>query len=89
VTTGVSLSPVAPNPVTTTGTLRFSLAHAGRARLDVFDLRGRHVRSVLDGDRAAGAQSVAFDAQGLAPGVYHVRLVTDDGAASTRFVRIP
>ena len=89
VAAGVSLSPVAPNPVEAAGTVRFTLARAGRVTLAAFDLRGRLVRTVFAGERPAGAQSVPLDATDLAPGVYHLRLATTDGAATTRFVRVP
>ncbi|MEP7028260.1 MAG: glucoamylase family protein [Candidatus Eisenbacteria bacterium] len=85
---GVALSGVSPNPLSGTGTVRFRLAEAGRARLDVYDLRGRHVRSLLDAERAAGDQSVLLPAGDLAAGVYYVRLEAGGSAATARFVRV-
>jgi hypothetical protein len=85
---GVFLSPVAPNPVRAAGTVRFRLARAGRVQLAIYDLRGRCVQSLVDGERDAGEQTVVLSGDALAPGVYHVRLTTADGIASTRFVRV-
>jgi hypothetical protein len=85
---GVFLSPVAPNPVRAAGTVRFRLARAGRVQLAVYDLRGRRVESLVDGERSAGEQTVLLSGDGLAPGVYHLKLTTTDGVAATRFVRV-
>jgi hypothetical protein len=85
---GVFLSPVAPNPVRGTGTVRFRLPRAGRVSLSVYDVRGRRVASLIDGERDAGDQAIALPGQDLAPGVYSVRLTTPDGVANARFVRV-
>ncbi len=85
---GVSLAGVAPNPLSGTGTVRYRLPQPGHVRLDLYDLRGRHLQSLLDADRPAGEQSIALTAGDLAAGVYYVRLTTDQGSASTRFVRV-
>ena len=85
---GVFLSPVAPNPVRAAGTVRFRLARAGRVQLAVYDLRGRRVESLVDGERSAGEQTVLLSGDDLAPGVYHLKITTADGVAATRFVRV-
>lgn len=79
-----------PNPVTGQRThLRFDLARPGRVRLAIFDVRGRHVATLLDGERPAGRHTVAWDgleAGGGAAGngVYFARLIATDGASSNR-----
>jgi len=67
-----------PNPFNPKTTIRFSLAEAGRARLEVFDLAGRRVAMLLDGPAAAGEQSIDWDGRDdagrrLASGVYLLR----------------
>ena len=59
--------------------MHFSLPASGYARLDVFDVSGARVRTLVDGLRPAGEQSVSWDARDVrgraaAPGVYYVRL---------------
>ncbi len=63
-----------PNPFNPATTIRFSLAHDGRVSLSVFDLRGRRVETLLEGDQAAGEHTIAFRPGGLASGVYVYQL---------------
>ncbi len=64
----------APNPFNPGTTLSFFAPREGRARLDVYDLGGRHVATLLDARIAAGPLSVPWRPQGLAGGVYVARL---------------
>ena len=77
-----------PNPVRASAILRFSLEHAGRVRLTVFDLQGREVAKLVDGERPAGVGEVMLDARRLPRGVYHARLESAAGTLNTRFVRL-
>lgn len=78
---------LAPNPVASVGTVRLDLDRAGRVRVDLFDVLGRRVRTVLDAPLAAGAHTVEWSAAGLAPGRYLARLVAD-GRVVTRAVSV-
>ncbi|HEU4366400.1 MAG TPA: FlgD immunoglobulin-like domain containing protein [Candidatus Krumholzibacteria bacterium] len=69
----------APNPFNPNTSIRFTLAAAGHARVEVFDAGGRHVRTLVDESRRAGDHEVTWngrDARGhvLASGVYFCRL---------------
>ena len=64
----------AGNPVVSAATVRVSLPAAARIRVTVYDVLGRAVAVLADGEQAAGVHDVAFDAGRLAPGVYVVRL---------------
>ncbi len=67
-----------PNPMRAGGAVEFDLPHAAsRVRLSLVDVAGRRVRTVFDGAVGSGRQRVALDTEGLAAGVYFVRL---DGA---------
>jgi hypothetical protein len=76
---------VAPNPINPVGTLTFVTQRAGPARLRLFDVRGRLVRTLL---RAAflgpGFHDVVIDGRGpegtpLHSGIYYYRLETAEG----------
>lgn len=77
-----------PNPFNPQVQLSWSLPTSGRLDLDIFDLRGRLVRRLLQ-DATVGAQgSVVWDGadhqgRALASGVYLVRMQTGSGAATT------
>ena len=72
-----------PNPFSEETTIRFSLPQAKRVRLEVFDIQGHPVRVLTDEIRAAGTHQVAFEAEGLATGLYLVRLATSGSRAAT------
>src|SRR5262249_46075873 len=50
-----------PNPLNPRTTFAFSLPVAGRARLNIFDVRGRLVRTLVDGQFPAGRHEVIWD----------------------------
>lgn len=80
-----------PNPFNPTTTLSFSLASPGLARLSIYDVNGRLVRTLLDDHFSAGERSVIWeglDDQGnrVASGVYFYRLNTEHFVESKRMV---
>jgi flagellar hook assembly protein FlgD len=75
---------VYPNPFNPATTVTFALPEAGRARLAVYDLRGRLVRTLADESFSVGPQQVPWDGrddQGnpLASGVYFGKLTLPGG----------
>jgi flagellar hook assembly protein FlgD len=81
-----------PNPVRNLHmALRFDLAQAGRATIELYDVRGRRVVVLADGERPAGRHTAVWDGRDsqrrpVANGVYFARLVTAQGAQSKRFL---
>jgi len=68
-----------PNPMHGESAITFALPRSGDVRLRVFDLKGRCVRTLIDGRAEAGGASVTWrgrDDQGrqVADGVYFYRL---------------
>lgn len=70
-----------PNPFNPVTTIRYALPEASHVTLTVFDLLGREVRKLVNGDQPQGYQAVQFDAGNLASGIYYYRLTADDPAA--------
>lgn len=64
------LEPNWPNPFNPSTTIAYRLPAAGRVRLEVFDLLGRRVATLVDGVMPAGRHETRFDATGLASGLY-------------------
>ena len=69
----------APNPFNPMTRVRFTLPAAGEVSVDVYDLRGRHVRALGHGPFDAGTHDLRWDGDDdtgaqVASGVYHVRL---------------
>lgn len=74
-----NLHPVRPNPASKSTAVGFTLAEAGRARVDVFDVRGRRVATLVDRELGRGSHAVSWRActdHGIpvSPGRYFARL---------------
>ena len=66
-----------PNPFNPMTKIEFTLAEGTDVTLIVYDLLGKPVRVLLNGERLPrGKQEVVFDASNLATGTYFYRLVT-------------
>jgi hypothetical protein len=83
----VALLPVAPNPVVGVANLRYELPEATAVRLQVFDLLGRRVATLADGEKPAGRHEVSWRSAGLASGTYFVRLQAGS-TAQTQMLRL-
>ncbi len=73
-----------PNPANPGTRFQFTVEVAGRTLIEVFDLRGAKVVTVLDADMPAGEHQLGFSGEGLASGLYIARLETPQGVASLR-----
>jgi hypothetical protein len=63
-----------PNPFNPTTVIVYQLSVTSQVRLVVFDLLGRQVRELVNGNAPAGTYTVQFDGSGLSSGVYFYRL---------------
>lgn len=63
-----------PNPFNPTTMIRFDLVDDARVNLTVYDILGREVMKLVDGEQKAGIQNVMFDGSNLSSGVYYYRL---------------
>ena len=60
-----------PNPFNPTTTIRFDLATSSVITLSVYDVLGREIGRLAQGQHAAGTYNVAFDGSHLSSGVYY------------------
>lgn len=71
----LALAQSAPNPARTTAIIRFTLPAPGPVRLEVFDVRGRRVATLVDRQtHTAGEHHVLIRADQWGPGAYFYRL---------------
>ncbi|HMN23734.1 MAG TPA: M1 family aminopeptidase [Ignavibacteriaceae bacterium] len=59
-----------PNPFNPTTIIKFNLAKAGFTSLKIYDVLGKEVANILNGELEAGHHQVSFDASNLPSGVY-------------------
>ncbi|MEO5988629.1 MAG: FlgD immunoglobulin-like domain containing protein, partial [Candidatus Eisenbacteria bacterium] len=82
-----------PNPSRGRTALRFSLPAAGRVVLELFDEKGRRVRTLLAGELPAGEHSRVWDGRddagsATAPGIYFARLSAQGETKLQRLTRV-
>jgi len=82
-----------PNPFRRETHIQLSLPSAGRVDISVFDLAGRKLRTLLEGDQAAGVHDVVWDGrstsgQRAASGPYYLRMTRGDRVISRGVVLI-
>ncbi len=75
-----------PNPANSSVNFAFTLPEAQSVSLSVYDLAGRRVAVLTEGELPAGRNAVAWDCAGEASGVYLLRLETRDQSLSRRIV---
>ena len=66
--------------------IEFGLAKNSRVTLEVYDLLGKKVASLLNDRLPAGYHAVKFDASSLAGGIYYYRLQTDDFVTTRKLI---
>jgi hypothetical protein len=76
-----------PNPFNPSTVIPFQLASASDVQIQVFDMLGRRVATLIDEFKPAGNHTVRFEASGLSSGVYMIRF-TAPGAQQTRSVSL-
>jgi hypothetical protein len=65
-----------PNPFNPTTTLTFSLNQPAPISLNLYDIMGREVMSLYQGNMSAGFHQFSIDGSSLASGIYFARMVT-------------
>jgi Pregnancy-associated plasma protein-A len=70
----VSFRGAMPNPFRGSTLLRYTLPRSGAVSLRVYNVAGRLVRTLVDGEQSAGDQTVEFRANDLPAGMYFTAL---------------
>ena len=85
--TEFTLSQNYPNPFNPSTVIDFTLRESTQVRLSVFDMLGREVRTLVDGNLSKGHHQVTFRADDLPSGSYLYRMVTSE-FTSTRIMHL-
>lgn len=67
-----------PNPFNPMTVIRYHLSAVSRVQLKVYDVFGREVATLVDGNKPGGTYTIHFSADHLASGVYLYRLLAAD-----------
>lgn len=67
-----------PNPFNPTTEIQFALPQAGKVVLDVYNVLGHKVATLVDGQMNAGVHSITFNAGQLPSGIYFYKIQTNN-----------
>ena len=91
--TGFALGQNYPNPFNPSTIISYQLPTSTHVRLEVFNILGQRLATLVDEERPAGLHTAAWDAadaagQAVAAGVYIYRLTADGGVLTRRMVLV-
>ena len=75
-----------PNPFNPTTTIKFDLPKDGLTTLEIFDILGRRITTLINENRSAGSYEQVFNASSLASGVYVYKLQAGDYINSKKMI---
>lgn len=84
----VTLDQNYPNPFNPSTSIRFTLPVAGEVKLQVFDVNGRLVSTLINGTMKAGSHTTTFHSGALSSGTYVYRLDTPAGSVTRKMTLI-
>lgn len=67
-----------PNPFNSSTEIRYILPALSNVRIDIYNLLGRHVETLIDGYQQAGEHKITWDSSDRASGIYFYRLNAGD-----------
>lgn len=77
-----------PNPFSLVTTIRYELPRAGHVRLEVFDLAGRKMATLVDAQQQGGPREARWVASEAASGIYFYVLSADDNVFTKKAILV-
>ncbi|MBN2424173.1 MAG: T9SS type A sorting domain-containing protein [Calditrichaceae bacterium] len=75
-----------PNPFNPVTNIALKLPESGHVKLEVFNIRGQRVATLMNGYCEAGVHEFSFDGRNLASGVYFYRVTAPKFTAVKRML---
>ncbi|MFA6235340.1 MAG: T9SS type A sorting domain-containing protein [Bacteroidota bacterium] len=73
-----------PNPASALTTLRYTLERRESVRIMLYDIMGRRLRTIFEGDQIQGSHTLSLDTRDLRPGMYCLRMQAGQETAFQR-----
>ncbi|HNX00935.1 MAG TPA: T9SS type A sorting domain-containing protein [Candidatus Cloacimonadota bacterium] len=82
-----------PNPFNPSTTIRFELPESGWVKMDIYNIKGQHIRNLLDEHRLNGQNQVVWNGTNdngktVASGVYLVKVSSGQYSASRKVIMV-
>ena len=71
---GYSLAQNYPNPFNPSTTIRYSLAARAQVKVEIFNIVGQRIATLVDGVQEANSHEVMWDASNVGSGIYFYKL---------------
>jgi hypothetical protein len=81
-----NLSQNYPNPFNSQTKIQFDIPAVSHVSMNIFDILGRRVSTLLDGERQAGRHQAVWNADGYPSGIYFYKLTTDGYSETKRMI---
>ncbi|MCF7811044.1 choice-of-anchor D domain-containing protein [bacterium] len=73
------LQPAFPNPFNSVTSIRYGLPYSSHVSISIYDVSGRMVDELYNGENQVGFQTITWNAEGFRSGVYIVQLKSSSG----------
>lgn len=84
----VRLSQNYPNPFNPATTIEYAVPEGGQVKLEIFDMTGRKITTLVDEPQQAGTYEISWDASDHSSGVYIYRLSAGDIVLSNQMTLV-
>ena len=75
-----------PNPFNPSTQIRFGLPKSSDVRVDIINVLGQRVATLVNGRRPAGYHVITFDARDIASGIYFYHIKAHDTSATSKLL---
>ncbi len=77
-----------PNPFTGETNLSFSLEEAGNISIDVYNMSGQKISSLVNSNFNAGSHTIKWNARadGVSEGIYYLRMRTENKVVTRKVI---
>ncbi|MGB6033392.1 MAG: T9SS type A sorting domain-containing protein, partial [Bacteroidota bacterium] len=83
-----TLSQNYPNPFNPSTQIQFGVPREGRILLEVYNLLGERVATLIDGHMSAGAYTVRYNASDLPSGIYYYRMTAAESVITRKMLLV-
>jgi hypothetical protein len=77
-----------PNPFNPVTKIKYSIPKHSFVTLQVFDMLGREIKTLVNENKTAGEYEINWNAEGYPSGVYFYKLITDEFTEQKKMVLI-
>jgi len=84
---------LSPNPFYTSADIQYKVIRAGKVKVDVYNIKGQHIKSILEETKSSGSYQLTWDGKDkagnkVAPGIYFMRLEADGKALTKKMLKL-